>query len=101
MKGTCFVSTISVLRFVLQHMVCLSVCSLNVRGKRDLLKRKAVFLFCKNFKYDFYFIQETHASMSDYNFWKSQWGDDLWMSYGTNHSAGVATLKGRLHLKGK
>ncbi len=46
-----------------------------------------------------YLIQETHASLSDYNFWKSQWGDDLWMSYGSNRAAGVAILKGTF--KGK
>lgn len=77
----------------------LSVLSLNVRGIRDLLKRKAFFLFFKKFKCDFYLIQETHASLSDYNFWKSQWGDDLWMSYGSNRAAGVAILKGTF--KGK
>lgn len=64
-----------------------------------MLKNKAVFLFFRKFKCDFYYIQETHASLSDYNFWKSQWGDDLWMSYGNNRSAGVAVLKGTF--KGK
>lgn len=32
---------------------------------------------------------------SDYNFWKNQWGDNVWMSYGTNTSAGVAILRGQ------
>ncbi len=77
----------------------LSVLSLNVRGIRDLLKRKTIFLFFKKFKCDFYLIQETHSSLSDYNFWKSQWGDDLWMSYESNRAAGVAILKGTF--KGK
>lgn len=76
-----------------------SICSINVRGIRGLLKRKAVFLFCKKFKVDFVFLQETHASDSDFLFWKNQWGNDIWMSYGTNHSAGVAILKGTF--KGK
>lgn len=73
----------------------LSVCSINVRGIRDNLKRKAIFLFCKRQKADFYFLQETHALKSDYNFWKSQWGDNVWMSYGSNTSAGVAILRGQ------
>ncbi len=64
-----------------------------------MLKRKTIFLFFKKFKCDFYLIQETHLSLSDYNFWKSQWGDDLWMSYGSNPAAGVAILKGTF--KGK
>lgn len=72
----------------------LSFCSFNVRGIKEQVKRKAVFLFCKNYKADFYFLQETHALTSDFNFWKNQWGDDIWMSYGSNNSAGVAILKG-------
>lgn len=56
-------------------------------------------MFCKKFKADFYFIQETHALIADYKFWKNQWGDDIWMSFGSNKSAGVAILKGKF--KGK
>ena len=33
------------------------------------------------------------------NFWKSQWGEDLWMSHGTNHSAGTLTLKHKFNGK--
>lgn len=55
---------------------------------------KAVFLFCKTFNADFYFLQETHALASDFNFWKNQWGDNIWMGYGKSKSAGVAILKG-------
>lgn len=72
----------------------LSLCSFNVRGIRELVKRKAVFLYCKSLKVDFYFLQETHALSSDYNLWKNQWGDNIWMSYGENNSAGVAILRG-------
>uniref|UniRef100_W5LWT0 Uncharacterized protein n=1 Tax=Lepisosteus oculatus TaxID=7918 RepID=W5LWT0_LEPOC len=77
----------------------LSLCSINVRGIRDLTKRKAIFLYCKRFNADFYFLQETHACSSDLKFWKSQWGSDVWLSFGSNHSAGVAILKGTF--KGK
>ncbi len=52
-------------------------------------------MFCKRIKADFYFLQETHALKLDYKFWKSQWGDYVWMSYGSNSSAGVATLRGQ------
>lgn len=77
----------------------LSFCSFNVRGIRDLTKRKAVFLYCRRFNVDFYLLQETHACSSDVNFWKAQWGSDVWHSFGSNHSAGVAILKGSF--KGK
>ena len=50
--------------------------------------------FYKSFKADYYFLQETHTLASDLNFWKSQWGDNIWIAYGNNNSAGVAILKG-------
>ncbi len=64
--------------------------SLNVRGIRDLLKRKATFLFCKNSEADLILLQETHSSESDIKFWKGQWGNKIYCSHGTNHSAGVS-----------
>ncbi len=79
----------------------MSLClySFNVKGIRDLLKRKAIFLFLKRFKADFYLLQETHATTSDFVFWKNQWGSDIWLAHGSNKSAGVADLKG--NYKGK
>ncbi len=44
------------------HFSCFS---LNVRGLRDLNKRKAVFLFCKSKKRDIYFLQETHSCVNE------------------------------------
>lgn len=51
-------------------------------------------MYCKGKSADFYFIQETHACSTDTAFWKCQWGNDIWFSFGTNRSAGVAILKG-------
>ena len=48
------------------------------------------FLFWKSLKADFYFLQEMHALAADFNFWKNQWGDNIWMAYGNSNSAGVA-----------
>lgn len=77
----------------------LSLISLNVKGIRDIVKRKAIFLFCKEMKADFIFLQESHSSVEDVLFWKNQWGDDLWLAHGNNHSAGVSTLKGNFRGK--
>lgn len=77
----------------------LSVISLNARGLRNNVKRKAIFLFCKQFNSDFCFIQESHSTEQEKTFWRSQWGDDLWMSHGTEHAAGVCILKGRFNGK--
>jgi len=71
-----------------------SVFSVNARAVRDPLKRKCLFLFFQNKGADFYFTQETHASNSDISFWKSQWGRNIWFSFGSNRSAGVAILQG-------
>lgn len=40
---------------------------------------------------DFFFIQEAH-SLSEYvQIWKSQWGNDVWFSHGSDPSAGLLT----------
>lgn len=73
----------------------LSIISFNTRGLRNITKRKAIFLFLKQFKSDFCFLQECHSTKEDCNFWRSQWGSDLWMAHGTSNSAGVCILKNR------
>lgn len=70
----------------------LSVLSLNVRGLRDVVKRKAIFLFCKRSDADLIFLQETHSEGADMTFWKTQWGNMIFASHGSSHSAGVLTL---------
>lgn len=55
----------------------LSVVSLNARGLRDAVKRKALFLFSRQFSSDFVFFQESHSEVTDVNFWKSQWGSKI------------------------
>lgn len=70
----------------------LNVVSLNTRGLRDSIKRKSIFLFCKNLKASCILLQETHSIASDENFWSAQWGEKIIMCNGTNKSAGVALL---------
>lgn len=70
-----------------------SVVSLNARGLRDVVKRKALFLFSRQFGSDFVFLQESHSNDKDVHFWKSQWGNEIWFSHGSEHSAGVSCLK--------
>lgn len=64
--------------------------SFNVRGLKDSIKRKAVFLFCKSQKSNCIFLQETHSESTDVKFWTQQWGDKIIFSHGTNRCAGVA-----------
>lgn len=78
-------------------LLTLSFVSLNARGLRNNVKRKAVFLFAKQFRSDFFYVQESHSVPDDTNFWRSQWGNSIWLSHGTERSAGVATLKDRFN----
>lgn len=65
---------------------------MNVRGIRDITKRKSIFLFCRRKNADLIFLQETHSIEDDVKLWKSQWGELCFFSHGTNLSAGVAVL---------
>lgn len=69
-----------------------SCISLNTRGLRNSIKRKAFFLFCKNKNAHCTFLQETHSTPDDVKFWTSQWGDKIFFSHASTHSAGVAIL---------
>ena len=71
----------------------LNLCSVNVRGLRDNIKRKALFLYMRRQNANLlFFLQETHSSSEDVKFWNSQWGENIYYSHGTNNSAGVAIL---------
>ena len=68
------------------------VFSLNVRGIRDLIKRRSIFSFLKDQKACIYFLQETYSELNDENVWKKEWGGELFFSHGTKHSKGVCIL---------
>ncbi len=59
-----------------------------MKGIHDLLRKNYYNYF---FQADFYFFQETHAVMSDFAFWKNQWGSDKRLVYGV-------IIQQRLHL---
>ncbi len=39
------------------------------------------------------FFQETHSVKNDTQFWKAQWGGDIWLSHGSERAAGTTILK--------
>ncbi len=86
-------SDFSLVHTLTEYTLSLSIVSLNARGLRENVKRKALFLFAKQQKSDFYFFQESHSVVNDTLFWKSQWGNEIWFSHGTERSAGAAILK--------
>ena len=66
--------------------------SLNVRGIRDALKRKKIFLWLKRQKCDIAFLQETFLSCDIEHIVSSEWKGFSIFEHGTNHSKGVAIL---------
>ena len=54
-------------------IMLLAIVSFNVNGLRNNLKRKTIFHFLKNKKFDFIVIQETHSSHTDEKLWKCEW----------------------------
>ena len=66
--------------------------SLNVRGIHSAKKRKALFMWLNERKYDIIFLQETYCTVEVEDTWRTQWRGKLFSSHGTNHSCGVMVL---------
>ena len=72
--------------------VCFKALSLNVRGLRDLDKRKSIFTWVKNQEADIIFLQETYSTPDVVDNWKYQWSGEMFYSHGSNHNKGVLVL---------
>ena len=70
----------------------LKLLSLNIRGLRDFVKRKAVVNWINKQNADIIFLQETYSTAEIENEWKYQWKGDMFFSHGSNHSKGVLIL---------
>ena len=66
--------------------------SLNVRGIRSPTKRKALFTWLNERKYDIIFLQETYSTVDVEDNWQTQWQGKLHFAHGSNHSCGVMIL---------
>jgi exodeoxyribonuclease-3 len=74
-------------------MAEMSVVSLNVNGLRDHRKRRLLFEFLKNEKFDVIFLQETHiATVEDCVKWNKESGLKGYWSLGLSNSCGVGIL---------
>ena len=69
-----------------------SFCSLNVRGLNQARKRRQLFRWLHNNKFDIVFLQETYSSKYIENPWKSEWGGKIYFCHGTSHSRGVMIM---------
>ena len=73
-------------------MDTLRVGSLNINGARDVYKREMLKQHMQHKKLDVLFLQETHSDEDDEVQWKMWWEGSLFLSHGSNVSAGVAVL---------
>ena len=74
-------------------MSSIKILSLNVRGLRNQVKRRALFAYLKNQKADFYCLQETFSQKLNENTWCQEWGGKIIFSHGTEHSKGTCILQ--------
>ena len=71
------------------------IVTLNVRGIRSVVKRRALFrFFHKEYPTHIIVLQETHSSASDARYWESEWGDQILFGHNGNSNceSGVAIL---------
>ena len=67
------------------------ICSLNVRGLRDALKRRSLFNFYRK-RCDILCFQETHSQESDERIWSAEWDGRIIWAHGITSSRGVMIL---------
>ena len=70
----------------------LKVCSFNVNGINDNIKRRAIFKKLRQSPTTFWLLQETHSVVNDERVWQSEWGSKIIFSHGASNSRGVAIL---------
>ena len=74
---------------------CLKICTFNVNGLRDKVKRKAIFQIIRTRKIDICLLQETHSTHPTHLLWKNEWGGEIYFGHGGSNSCGVAILMRR------
>ena len=69
----------------------INIISLNVRGLRDQIKRRAIFDMYRP-KCDILCLQETHSEEQDEKYWSAEWGGRCIFAHGTTQARGTAIL---------
>jgi len=70
----------------------ISVCTINVNGLRNNLRRKSVFRSLKQKRYDIICIQESFIQGKDKDIWEKEWGGQLFCSPSSTRSKGQVIL---------
>ena len=66
--------------------------SLNIRGINKTIKRRKLFRYLHNNKFDVVYLQETYCSKGLEDVWRNEWGGKGLYAHGSNHSRGVMIL---------
>ena len=69
-----------------------SISTLNVNGLRDHQKQKDVLNFLREQKSDIHFLQETHITVDNENYFRAVWGYNLWVAGADTNKNGVAII---------
>jgi exonuclease III len=70
----------------------LRINTINCQGLGDCNKRRDMFNYLRNKKFNIYFLQDTHFISDDENFIQAQWGYKAYFSSFKSNSRGVAVL---------
>ena len=70
----------------------IKVGTFNIRGLKNLKKRRIFFTYLKAKSFDIICLQETHATKNEEYFWQTHFGGKILYSNGTPRSCGVAIL---------
>ena len=62
----------------------LNIISLNIRGLRNQVERRAIFSYLKNQNATLYCLQETFSKEKDDKIWSAEWGGQVVFSHDPN-----------------
>ena len=66
--------------------------SVNINGLRSRIKRKAIFRFLKENRYDIVCVQELYATKEVVETWRTEWGGELISNTFSSRSSGQLIL---------
>lgn len=70
------------------------ICTFNVRGLANVMKRKRVFTWLKEKSLDIYLLQELHFENQSLHQWQTEWNNHAFFSGNKSNSEGVGILLG-------
>ena len=70
----------------------LEICSSNISGLSNPVKRREIFGWLRNKKYSIYFLQEVHSTKDTESFWLAEWGYKGILSNQSSSRAGACIL---------